>query len=305
MNKINFIDLENLLVEYQILESNIYDRYKVRMSKCQRVIREALELNIRGLLDERIFNLFRNLNDEWERTVLDILFENNLEEEAVSDILRSTYFDTCRTSFTKTINTHIKGFDPNFSIWEVTVDVSGGYFSIECLGDYRIEQWHHEHGIAKVTIHETTAIDVDYFHAFIKRTCGFTAAPAYIGNVPKADIYKKLSSAFIEYMLKYENSNIANKIFDILGTLQFNSLINNENTMYNAIKTFFEMEVQTHLEKISNGRSVNNFVINGSEIIINFGTSRTFNSRSYAELELRIAEANGDYIPERQRTIRG
>lgn len=304
MNKINYIDLEGFLAEYSVLETYVRSRYDVRLSDSQRVLREALELNIKGLLDERIFNIFRELADDWEYGLLEILFENRLTDKDVQEILRSQVYDLCRSSFNKMLLPYTCDSDPNFSIWRVEVDIINGYCQLECLGDYRIEQWHQEHGIAKVSISETTTLDIDHFFAFVKRKCGYTLAPSTIRREPKVDFYRTLTNTFTEFMLS-ERSTLENKLFRLLAVLQHQTLITDVTTVFEEIRTYFDLEVKNRLDKLSSNRAVNNFVITGSEIVINFGVSRTFHSKSYAELELQIAEVNGDYIPERQRATRG
>jgi hypothetical protein len=48
---------------------------------------------------------------------------------------------------------------------------------------------------------------------------------------------------------------------------------------------------------------IKSFVLDGEEIVINLGSNKTITDEvaSFSELEVKLAEANGDYIPERLR----
>lgn len=304
-NKINFIDISDLLAEYRVLEAHVKARYGVRLSGSNRVIREAIELHIRGLLDERIFNLFRQIQDNWEYTFLEILFDSGLTDNNITEIINSTYFDVCNSSVRNTIKHTYAAHDPNFSIWEVTVNDDLTYSSIAWLGDYRIEQWHSEHGIAKLSINENVVLDISHFAAFVKRVAGFSAAPGIIRRTPKTDVYAEISRSMTQYMLQDQPLPLETRLYKLLNVLQHESLIVDPLLTFTAIKNYFDLEVRGQIEKVSNSRSVTSFVIHNEEIVINFGTSRSLNSKSYAELELEIAEANGDFVPERQRRNRG
>ena len=304
-NKINFIDLSDLLAEYAVLETHVRARYNVRRSASTRIVREAIELHLRGILDERIFNLFRQIQDNWEHTFLEILFENGLSSKDIAEIINSTHFDICNTAVKKMVQCAYSVNDPNFTIWEVNVFDDLVYASVASLGDYRIEQWHNEHGIAKLSINENVTLDINHFSGFVRRVCGYAAAPAKIRSETKKEVYSELTRSFTEYMLREQPLPLENRLYRILATLMSDSLIVDPCTVFDQIKSYFELEVRGQIEKVSNQRNVASFIIHDEEVVINFGTTRSLNSKPYAELELEMAEANGDYVPERQRRTRG
>lgn len=318
MNKEFIIGLDEIYHEYLSLLGSIVKRYDVQCpTPSERVLSEIARLNIRGILDDRIFNLFKQLHDDWEHQLVEILTAGNLNDEEISEVTRSVQYSQMKQIIYALIrHVYQDGRDPNFTIWEIEVSSDQSYLIITPCGDYRIEQWHHEHRVAKAEIKDILTYDLSHFSAYLYRTLNYLQAPSRIsttrdrsrGEIPKKVFYSEILKNYVAYRLS-DNKSDQNRFIAQLNTLAKNRVINAKDiiAVQEVIDSHFTLEVKHQLDKLSHSRQISSFTVCGDEIIVNFGTykSTTRSTKSYAELELELAEANGDFVPERLRKTRG
>ena len=188
---------------------------------------------------------------------------------------------------------------------------------IYACGDYRIEQWHHEHHVTKLEIKDVISYDMSHLVGFIRKTFAFTAAPGRlkIRLTPRSKVDAPKTSFYSEMIKNYVGFKLGNRktdeerfltYIDHLGKEMIVNPIDIEAKLQ-ALDSFFALEVAHQLDKMSNFKQVTSFTISGEEIVINFGSykSNERKTHSYEELELAASEANGDYVPERLRKHRG
>lgn len=312
------VDTEQLVEDYQSFLGYVNNYFKLNCKlPTSRVLREILTLHIKGTLDNRIFNMFRQLAEDWEFKFLEMLTDYNLSDSDTSKLLNSTAYCDLKLSTESITRQVYQGNDPNFTIWEVEPASDLSYVIISACGDYRIEQWHHEHHVTKLEIKDVVSYDMSHLVGFIHKTFAFSAAPAKITYypsertkvaAPKKRFYEQLVKEYVGYKLGERKSDEARFLshIDALGKEMVVNPLDIEAKLL-ALDSFFELEVRLQLDKMSDFKSVSSFTISGEEIVVNFGNykSQERKTASFEELELQAAEANGDYIPERQRKHRG
>ena len=318
INKEFVVDTEQLVEDYRHFLHYINKYFEVKISfPGYRVLEEILLLHIKGTLDNRIFNMFRQLTEDWERKFIDLLTDEKLNTEEVTKLLNSVRYRDLRSTVESVVRHVYQGQDPNFTIWEVDKTNDLSCVIIYACGDYRIEQWHHEHHVTKLEIKDVISYDMSHLAGFIRKTFAYTAAPSRlklrVNARSKVDAHK--SSFFSEMIKNYIGFKLDKRKTDEERFLTYVDHLGKEmivnpldiEAKLQALDSFFNLEVVHQLDKMSNFKQVTSFTISGEEIIINFGSHKSNERKtlSYEELELAAAEANGDYIPERLRKHRG
>lgn len=315
------IDNEELIEDYRAFIDYINSFFGLKVSfPDERIISQVLTLHLKGTLDNRIFNLFRQLSEDWEVQFIDMLTGDALSNSDMSKLLNSTAYSGLKTqveSLVRAVYCGGTGLDPNFTIWDVGVSGDNSYTVISACGDYRIEQWHHEHNVSRLEIKDVITYDMSHLVGYIHKSFAYSAAPSRIGFNPtartqvktsKKKFFEELVKNYVGYKLserKTDEQRFLNYV-DILGSMMIVNPLDIE-AKIQALDSFFELEVRRPLDKMSNFKNVASFSISGEEIIVNFGSFKSLERKtvSFEELELQAAEANGDYVPERLRKTRG
>lgn len=315
------IDNEELIEDYRSFIDYINSFFGLKVSfPDDRILAQVLSLHLKGTLDNRIFNLFRQLSEDWEVQFIDLLTSDALSNGDMNKLLNSTAYNSLKTqieSLIRTVYASGTGIDPNFTIWDVEVSVDNSYTVISACGDYRIEQWHHEHNVSRLEIKDVITYDMSHLVGYMRKSFAYTAAPSRISYSPteraqiktsKKKFFEELVKNYVGHKLsehKTDEQRFLNYV-DILGSLMIVNPIDIE-AKIQALDSFFELEVRRPLDKMSNFKNVASFSITGEEIIVNFGSFKSLERKtvSFEELELQAAEANGDYVPERLRKTRG
>lgn len=317
-NKEHIVDTEQLVEDYQSFLDYINQYYKVKITlPVARILKEIITLHLKGTLDDRIFSMFRNFTDDWDTKLLELLTDGKLDGEDIGKLERSVRYRDLKMSAASLIRSVYFGHDPNFTIWEVELGSDNSFAIISACGDYRIEQWHHEHHVTKLEIKDVVSYDMRHLVGFIHKAFGYSKAPGRISYSPnvrskirnsKKNFFEELIKNYVGFKLS-DNKADEKRFSFYVDVLCKEQIINAVDVAakIQALDSFFELEVRHQLDKMSNFKQVTSFTISGEEIIINFGSYKSHerNSLSYAELELKAAEANGDYIPERHRKLRG
>lgn len=318
INKDFVIDTEQLIEDYNSFIGYVNNTFKVKISfPCNRVLGEIIKLHLSGMLDNRIFNLFRQFTEDWDEKLLELLTENKLTDDEMRKLMLSVRYRELKTYVQSIVRQVYSGQDPNFTIWDVSVSNNNAYAIIQACGDYRIEQWHHEHHVSKLEIKDVITYDMSHLVGFIYKTFAFVHAPARIKYNPGGNttITKFKKSFYSELIKNYVGFKLGERKVDEERFLYYAGVLGNQSIVnrmdvdakIQALDSFFELEVRHQLDKMSDFKQVTSFTIMGEEIIINFGSykSNERKTQSFAELELQAAEANGDFVPERLRKNRG
>ena len=318
INKEFVVDTEQLVEDYRHFLHYVNKYFDVKISFPEsRVLEEILLLHIKGTLDNRIFNMFRQLTEDWESKFIDLLTDEKLTNTEISKLLNSVRYRDLRLTVESVVRQVYQGQDPNFTIWEVVKTSDLGCVIIYACGDYRIEQWHHEHHVTKLEIKDVISYDMSHLTGFIRKTFSYTAAPSRLKlrlnerskiDAPKSSFFSEMIKNYVGFKLgkrKTDEERFLTYV-DHLGKEMIVNPLDIEAKLQ-ALDSFFNLEVAHQLDKMSNFKQVTSFTISGEEIIINFGSHKSNERKtlSYEELELAAAEANGDYIPERLRKHRG
>lgn len=306
--KVNFIPLDDLVSDYRIFEEKLNRRYGIKVAAPKRILRSVIETHVAALLDERTFDLFRKYVDGWDVKLIDILVYSSLTDEECVRVVNSEDFFNISRSVSETIRHYSKEHNPNFTMWEVEVNEDMDMLVVSAVGDYRIEQWHREHGVTQLNVTDTMTIDIEFVHSFLKRVLHYDHAPSNLRLGRKRDLvskdvyFKGVLHTVIQYALKKTRHTI--KAYDdILNELQKLSLIGDVSAVDNSINAFLDYELLNKIEKLNTNRTVSSYVVSGLSLVINFGSRKvkSLEVKHFSELELELAEANGDYVPERQR----
>ena len=318
INKEYVVDTEQLVEDYRDFLHYVSKFFEVKINFPEkRILEEILLLHIRGTLDNRIFNMFRQMTEDWEVKLIDLLTGSKITTDEIIKVLNSVRYSGLKLSIESLVRQVYKGQDPNFTIWEIAATDDLSCVMIYACGDYRIEQWHHEHHVTKLEIKDVISYDMSHLVGFIRKTFAFTAAPGRlkIRLTPRSKVDTPKTSFYSEMIKNYVGFKLGNRktdeerfltYVDHLGKEMIVNPINIEAKLQ-ALDSFFALEVAHQLDKMSNFKQVTSFTISGEEIVINFGSykSNERKTHSYEALELAASEANGDYVPERLRKHRG
>lgn len=306
---VNFISLDDIVSEYRMFEAYLHKHHDIPSKMSTRVLREVIESHISAILDERIFALFRKFSDRWELQLIDMITSSSLTEGEVVKIANSKQYHRLSAFIASEVNRVANQHDPNFTIWSVIIPDALTTVSISADGDYRIEQWHHEHSVTKLNVTDTLTLDITHIRGQIKKLLKYNHAPAYINRrvtsgelIPKSEFFDNAINMFINHVLK-DTPQSAEVFAKILEHVKRLHLINDDVALGREISSYLEYELIHQVDKLTKGRNVSSYFINGDELVVNLGSSKsnTDETRSFSELEIAIAEANGDYIPERMR----
>lgn len=303
---INYVAVNDIVAEYKILENWINKTYGTKFDLSERILYPIIETHIKAILDERTFTLFRTFDDHWEVGLLNIFINGVLTDEEVINISRSKYFDILNRSIKSLIHPIMETYDPNFTIWEVNLEVGSETATVISSGDYRIEQWHKEHNVTKLNVTDSVILDISHIFDFIKHALNYHQAPAYLTDKRKRkeNYYDGVINTLIYDSIKNtRQSGVA--ATNALMSLKKLSLIDDHLEVQQRIKTYLDYELFNRLEKIGVNRIITGYVLCGKSISINFGGIKfhTANSKTFHELELEQADFNGDYIPEKLRRL--
>ena len=318
INKEFVVDTEQLVEDYRHFLHYVNKYFDVKISFPEsRVLEEILLLHIKGTLDNRIFNMFRQMTEDWEVKLIDLLTGRKITTDEIIKVLNSVRYSGLKLSIESLVRQVYKGQDPNFTIWEIAATDDLSCVMIYACGDYRIEQWHHEHHVTKLEIKDVISYDMSHLVGFIRKTFAFTAAPGRlkIRLTPRSKVDTPKTSFYSEMIKNYVGFKLGNRKTDEERFLTYVDHLGKEmivnpidiEAKLQALDSFFALEVSHQLDKMSNFKQVTSFTISGEEIVINFGSykSNERKTHSYEELELAASEANGDYVPERLRKHRG
>ena len=318
INKEYVVDTEQLVEDYRDFLHYVSKFFEVKISFPEkRILEEILLLHIRGTLDNRIFNMFRQMTEDWEVKLIDLLTGSKITTDEIIKVLNSVRYSGLKASIESLVRQVYKGQDPNFTIWEITATDDLSCVMIYACGDYRIEQWHHEHHVTKLEIKDVISYDMSHLVGFIRKTFAFTAAPGRlkIRLTPRSKVDSPKTSFYSEMIKNYVGFKLGNRKTDEERFLTYVDHLGKEmivnpidiEAKLQALDSFFALEVAHQLDKMSNFKQVTSFTISGEEIVINFGSykSNERKTHSYEALELAASEANGDYVPERLRKHRG
>lgn len=318
INKEYVVDTEQLVEDYRDFLHYVSKFFEVKISFPEkRILEEILLLHIRGTLDNRIFNMFRQMTEDWEVKLIDLLTGSKITTDEIIKVLNSVRYSGLKLSIESLVRQVYKGQDPNFTIWEIATTDDLSCVMIYACGDYRIEQWHHEHHVTKLEIKDVISYDMSHLVGFIRKTFAFTAAPGRlkIRLTPRSKVDTPKTSFYSEMIKNYVGFKLGNRKTDEERFLTYVDHLGKEmivnpidiEAKLQALDSFFALEVSHQLDKMSNFKQVTSFTISGEEIVINFGSykSNERKTHSYEELELAASEANGDYVPERLRKHRG
>ena len=318
INKEYVVDTEQLVEDYRDFLHYVSKFFEVKINFPEkRILEEILLLHIRGTLDNRIFNMFRQMTEDWEVKLIDLLTGSKITTDEIIKVLNSVRYSGLKLSIESLVRQVYKGQDPNFTIWEIAATDDLSCVMIYACGDYRIEQWHHEHHVTKLEIKDVISYDMSHLVGFIRKTFAFTAAPGRLKirltprskvDTPKTCFYSEMFKNYVGFKLgnrKTDEERFLTYV-DHLGKEMIVNPIDIEAKLQ-ALDSFFALEVAHQLDKMCNFKQVTSFTISGEEIVINFGSykSNERKTHSYEELELAASEANGDYVPERLRKHRG
>lgn len=302
MNTI-IMNCSDVVDELELIAGYVKRTTGVRRTSNQRVFREAVELIVRGVLDERIFNIFSTMESNWDEVVFDLLFSYELTPEEINRILNSTEYRRVLAAIKAAVNTAILGNDHNFTMWDVTVDAGLNSIIIKNLGDYRIMQWHAEHNVA-VTITDNLTVDIGHYLNYLNRVTNIGNAPSMINGAPRAEVLNDVVLCSIMAFIS-ETKEDYFTLDRLLQALFKQHLIDSVEVTREKLNGYFNLEVKSALEKTLGFNTIRSFTLDGDTMVIQTQPSQSKPIQDYNYLELKLEENRGDYIPEKFRKTRG
>lgn len=290
------------------VKHTFFTRFGVRPNANQRMVDNAIELLFDYMLKDRLHPIFSDIPDDWEIEVLCNLFGADLlvdgvESESVRyDILvrisrLESFKNLLRNIREQYLTTLWKSHSPQFTKYTVSVEM--GCITIVREGDYRIMQWHKDYGVANNVDKTNISLDMRMFCDYVKRKLSYNEIGSYVSisythSVPKKEWFTNIMNHLYRYVLfgEYE-SNLSEMI----------SLKGHQASILEDIRNYFKLEYQIGLNKLLNGKRVQSFTVGDNSLYLEIGNQKDHsrNMLTKHELELRVAEANGDYVPPRLR----
>ena len=274
INKEYVVDTEQLVEDYRDFLHYVSKFFEVKINFPEkRILEEILLLHIRGTLDNRIFNMFRQMTEDWEVKLIDLLTGSKITTDEIIKVLNSVRYSGLKLSIESLVRQVYKGQDPNFTIWEIAATDDLSCVMIYACGDYRIEQWHHEHHVTKLEIKDVISYDMSHLVGFIRKTFAFTAAPGRlkIRLTPRSKVDTPKTSFYSEMIKNYVGFKLGNRKTDEERFLTYVDHLGKEmivnpidiEAKLQALDSFFALEVSHQLDKMSNFKQVTSFTISG------------------------------------------
>lgn len=312
---VSVIDFGDLRTEYDNFVFEINRRFKLDFKPSNRIIQEAMQAHVLALLNERTHSLFQPVVDDWAECFVDMLFpnqlidvrqyDNELERNLTYDELlyRIVNFVPAFAVLNREVKEAIKHIlnrnDQNFTIW--SVELNGSIMAIEAIGDYRIEQWHKDYGVSKLVSKETDEIDLTVLVHHIKRAINYNGLPNKITRkLDKREYLDKLVQAFVSNRIERKNSTYSTLI-ELLSLVCYGTTT--PLALLNTLDTCFDVDYGNTLAHLIKNYSIRYFLITTETIVIHYDNAvgKRHTPTDRRELEKRLAEANMDYVPRKQR----
>ena len=93
INKEYVVDTEQLVEDYRDFLHYVSKFFEVKINFPEkRILEEILLLHIRGTLDNRIFNMFRQMTEDWEVKLIDLLTGSKITTDEIIKVLNSVRY---------------------------------------------------------------------------------------------------------------------------------------------------------------------------------------------------------------------
>lgn len=285
----------------------------------RRVVSEAMRANVLAILNERTFSMFNPISDDWEEQWVEMLFGGMLDNEwdmtvvdgydekplietkgyadrydVINYIINSKEFKNFQASLKAILHSAINQHHPSFTIWEATIENTLLY--VDAVGDYRIEQWHDEHGVVKAA--DVITVSLEEFRNFVAKLIGYKELPLNVTRrFTKSEYLDNLIQNCVSWLIS--NSDAGYK--GALGAMDQIFDVDQSNQTLERIETYFRLEYSKSIERLTNSRAISQFHIYGSSMTVHFANFSGGKTYDWKEMQNKRHEQNMDYIPSRQR----
>lgn len=313
-------DSSEINSELESFYRSMCDKYFEPEPLNRRIKKEALRANVLAILNERTYTMFNPIADNWEEQMIEIIFGGMLDGtwdmsivddntdrpiydiphiadkyDIINYVINSKEFKNLQASIKTLLDSAIQQHHPSFTIWEVNVEDNILY--VDAKGDYRIEQWHHEHGVVKPT--DVITVSLDEFRSFVSKEIGYRNMPLIVCDEfeTKSECLDSLIQNFVSWLICDSDAaykslvHILDKFFETDKT----------NHIIERVETYFRLDYSKSIERISNQCPIAHFYIYGSSMAIHLSPQGSGRTYDWKKMQQERHEQNMDYIPVRER----